>query len=331
MKTQAEELTYQDILDRLDKTYELVYVDYRDNLDEQPELLQQIIQEGCMDALWEKVDDWYADYDEGFDLIFESIINSLAHDFEISQEAAKDFFEEYEDDVKDEIRNRDTSNPTRDLLRNTREVVCFIPLNLSIYECWSDEELFKQQVKDIKKAVGLKMRDHRYDRRIEIMLWQASYGGELVVFFTADAEDLAQSGDVNTVEFRDPHIAIVDHFNGSGDDCQLDDHKFRTYFDREKVFVDKIIKYNYTYSVCGMSDDWCADTIYHLSKTRRKNPDVVSKIKLLADQDKEYQRIFNAGGCSYGDIDFNRHRNTYYLNEFPCGTHCPHCGQFWID
>ena len=49
------------------------------------------------------------------------------------------------------------------------------------------------------------------------------------------------------------------------------------------------------------------------------------------EYDAKCDAVFKTGGCTAGDMDMNRHRNTYYLNEFPCGTHCPHCHTFWID
>lgn len=46
---------------------------------------------------------------------------------------------------------------------------------------------------------------------------------------------------------------------------------------------------------------------------------------------KEYDRVYKAGGCTLGDTDMRRHRDVYYRNVFPCGSVCPHCGQFWGD
>ena len=48
-------------------------------------------------------------------------------------------------------------------------------------------------------------------------------------------------------------------------------------------------------------------------------------------REAELNKVFREGGCTRGDMDMSRHRDVTYVNEIPCGWHCPHCGTFWID
>ena len=48
-------------------------------------------------------------------------------------------------------------------------------------------------------------------------------------------------------------------------------------------------------------------------------------------QEAEYVKTFRKGGCTAGDINISRHRDVYYINDYPCGHKCPHCGTFWVD
>jgi hypothetical protein len=102
---------------------------------------------------------------------------------------------------------------------------------------------------------------------------------------------------------------------------------------RNNLFIDKYFKYNYVTKVCGMSEDWCKDSIAEFSfePVRVNKKSITSPLAAEALQDREYTLIFSQGKCTFGDMDINRHRDTFYINDFPCGTKCPHCGTFWID
>lgn len=36
-------------------------------------------------------------------------------------------------------------------------------------------------------------------------------------------------------------------------------------------------------------------------------------------------------GCTFGDMNYSRHADKEYINDFPCGSKCKKCGTFWID
>lgn len=336
MDTPAEtkkELTFDVLKEHLDKSYHLVYVDYREDLNDHMDEIQTAIQTGEMDSLYEVTDGYYDFENELTEYPIKELKKELVSDGFDEEDVNNAVFDNLAE-LQNEIYERDTSTPLKDLIRNTPDQAAFYPvLDEYIEECWHDADLFKRQVRLIKKAVKIPYRNKTYDRKIEGMLSDASYGGQLVVYFYADLSYWLNldSSKVNRIEFRDPVLAIVDHGGGSGGDCKLLDHVFTKPFDRQNIFLDRTIKYNYTYEVCGMSSDWCSDTEVRLYKGHNRGATKKSRIHAGIDVDKMYKEAYDKGGCTFGDMDIRRHRGTYYLNEFPCGTHCPHCGTFWID
>lgn len=81
----------------------------------------------------------------------------------------------------------------------------------------------------------------------------------------------------------------------------------------------------------NMYSSFCDCTDVSFSKTSKKIKVKESSLHDELEKENQYNKTFKLGGCTPLDMDMQRHRNTYYLNEFPCGTHCPHCNTFWID
>ena len=151
------------------------------------------------------------------------------------------------------------------------------------------------------------------------MLRQASYGGSLVIYFYDDVSDFIETTQ-NTITFRNPVIAIIDTINGSGDHCNLGKvGEIEMPFSRERIRLCKTIKYSYTFSVCGMYSDWCEDTIVGLKDTVITKALDESALSLKLQKDAKYREVFKSGSCSFGDVDFSRHRNVIYRNDYPAG------------
>lgn len=129
-------------------------------------------------------------------------------------------------------------------------------------------------------------------------------------------------------------MAIVDSLEGGGDHIFLEikqENKVSFPFKKENLFVDKAVHYSYTYEVCGMCPSWCEDTVMELSEEDTDKNIEISQTGAHMEREAEFQRVFDAGRCSAGDINFTRHRGVKYENRFPAGWRCPHCGQFWIN
>jgi len=92
-------------------------------------------------------------------------------------------------------------------------------------------------------------------------------GGRLAVYFQYDLADyleiLKPNGN-NIIKFTNASVAIIDTLNGSGADCFLPKHSFDLPLNRENLFYERAVHYNYTYQVCGMDSDWCDSTVVEL-------------------------------------------------------------------
>lgn len=309
----------------------LNYVDYRDDLDEQAEELQKCIHANNWEAMDEVLDgNWEQEHD-AIQEVLKELKSDIKAKYDLKGKTAKRIIEEYEDELRDEIYNRDDSNLLKDLLSNTDRFICFYDTGYEMDSdswSWTDKEVEKERQR-IKKVLKVRGND-KYNDRIEIMIRQASYGGTLVVYFRIDVGELIGI-EASTIEFKDPAIAVINNANGSGDSTDLDGHSFKLPYNRENVFIDKTVKYNYTYDVCGMCEDWCDATEVILTTKAIKGTIERSEINELLDKEIELNATFKNGKCTFGDMDIKRHRNTSYINDFPCGTKCADCGTFWID
>lgn len=260
--------------------------------------------------------------------------NELANEFEsqICDETGMER-EEWEEDFCEWIRDYVSVDLNlKDLLRNTPEDVFFYDTGLEFDGCFgrTPAEIRLDRM-IIKKA--LQITDSRYDREIEELQLNASYGGQLVVYFNERVNDLLDNinSNANMVRFKNAHIALINIGNGSGFDVHLTKHSFALPFDRKNLHYERTIKYNYSFAVCGMVSNWCQYTDYELYHEENAPEAPTSSISAEIERDNNFKAIFNQGKCSLGDADVKRHRRTIYVNEFPCGTLCQDCGHFWVD
>ena len=310
----------------------LHYVDYSDDLDEQMPLLQRCIDDNSLCPFYEESSDWFMDDHYAMDEILKELKSDIANEFEIDEDDVDTIIDENFTDIQEIVWDRDDSTVESDLLRNTSSIVMNYNTGLEVPSDswnWTDKEI-SRQVKLIKAHLKIKTTDKRFDSDIEMMVRQASYGGELVVYFRAKIEDVVGI-DKKSVKFTDPVIAIINTCNGSGDDCSLQGHSCNFEWDNTMLTIDKTIKYNYTYSVCGMSSDWCDSTIFEFHNRRGVKVGDKNSISAIRLENAKYDKTFKDGGCTTGDMDINRHRNTEYINSYPCGNKCKDCGTFWID
>ena len=246
---------------------------------------------------------------------------------ESSGEAREVWEDDFEEWVKEHII---VDMDMKQLIRNTRDQIFFYDTGEEFSGYGQSPAEYRLDRKRIKKALSISGK--KYDDAIDMMLQQSSYGGQLVVYFMSGIDDLLDiSDDMNVIAFENAHIAIIDTCGGSGDDCQINGHKFELPFDRDNLKYEKSIHYNYSFDVCGMVHDWCNGTDFSFRHKKQAKKAPKSSLSAIQEQDRKYQEIYKAGGCSLGDINISRHRNTEYINEFPCGTHCRDCGHFWID
>ena len=323
-------MMHKRITELLPRRVELAYVDYRDNLDERKELIQECLHKNEWYPLDEEIMEWYTDSEyESENYYLKELAKDLVRTFDVDEERAERFVEEHDEELRDLLRDRDESDTLHDLLRNTRPIVAFYDTGYEFDEtCFLSTQEFTAERARLRRA--LRIVGKHYDKLLSELLANASYGGRLVIYFQIDPEDfIGKPG--NTIAFSDPNVAIIDTYNGSGHHVHLAKHELTLAYERTNLFLDETIKYNYTFAVCGMAGNWCEDTDAKLITRKRTRKPVASSLNVEAEREAQYNATFKVGGCTFGDMDMKRHRKTYYLNEYPCGTHCPTCQTFWID
>jgi len=335
-ETQDQELTLDLVKSYMDKTYTLSYTcGYDENLDDHLGIVQKVIQEQDKTSLYEESDEWYDDQRwDSVETIKKELKKEIIDNENVDKDVVETFFDDYQYEIEGLIYDKDDSDVLLDLIRHTSEPAMFYDTGEYIDSTEFDNQKdIKSERQMIKRVLHIPAKESRWDSNIDIMLCQASYGGRLVIYFQGDIEQWMDVGDSNRVEFSSPYVAIIDNYNGSGDHTDLDGHKFSMPLDTKNVWIDKTLKYNYTHEVCGMYDSWCGGVGIRFYKQNRGKKAQVQKSTLgaMMDVEKMYQEAFDKGGCTYGDMNMRRHRNTYYENNFPCGTHCPTCHTFWID
>lgn len=327
-----ENITAEQIIALLPKTVSLHFVDRNSSFDGHTSLVQQCITDGNMYPIYEQVDDWYIDDHYGFDAVKDELMSDMQNAFDIEEGEAEELYDKFEDSIRDAIWNRDDSDLTKDLFRNTSDFVMFYDTGHYVecaYPLYPED--CEEQLAEIKKVIKLDTND--YDELIRQLMYEASYGGNLVVYFREDGGDVIKAIEdgANLISFSgEVHIAIPNHSCGAGSDTSFN-HKFSLPFIKENLFLCKEVKYSYTYDVCGMYSDWCDSTTMELSKAEVTEEAIVSDKAAYLAREAKLDKVYKDGGCTAGDMKYDRHRHTTYINEFPCGSRCNSCGTFWVD
>ncbi len=309
----------------------LYYVDHREDLDEHEDLQEQCIRKNNLDAIREAVFDWYMEQERGN---LTDTIDEIER--KMSEDGRYEEFKEHAEEISDLIYERNDTNPTEDLIRHSTVTNLFYSLGVEIdgYNACSNTRGESETMACYRVRRALKLKKGHYDDEILELVQNASYGGELRIYFNAMFDKLLtgdSKADFRTIRFHgDVVVAIADSRNGSGYHIRLPlDITFP--FRRDNLFVDSQVHYSYANEVCGMSNDWCDSTKWETDMKPSKGSILTSKMTEHQLRETAYEKTFREGKCTFGDMNYKRHRNTFYINDFPCGNKCPHCGTFWID
>lgn len=301
---------------------DLIYVDYRDSFDENLKPLQGAIQ---ANDLYLAMGDDPIEWGE-----YEAIDYILKEHF---TEEELNYWRENDEiqELYDFLQENDTSNPAKDLLKNTGKQMFFYDLN-----CYIEANDYSETEKDAKRKIAkiakkLKIDPLKYKEELTELVANAYYGGNLcILFYTDPAYFFTDDGKENMLWLTDPHVCIMDRTGGSGHDVQLKT-EIKLPFNRKNLFLDKATAgYSYAYDVCGL---YCPayETHFNLAyEPKTKKPQ--TNANLHADQDKYagWDADLKKGICHFEDHRFKSH-DTIYINNFPCGNKCQKCGRFFID
>lgn len=225
---------YDDVIDLLDPTYTLVYIDQGDGLN--PSQIRALLDGDAFyeSAEFSHTEEWVSEarWQAATEIIRDLVdVDSLA----LLESADLD------ESLRQEIYDRDDSDVFADLLRNSGSALFRFDLDLDVPDAsvLADPDEWTKAVSEIADAAGLDVLDPRVTGQILELIDHATYGGNLYVLWYTDPDsalDLAspathdptdptdpQSADqAGMVVFTGAHLAVIDHFNGSGHTVAVD-------------------------------------------------------------------------------------------------------------
>ena len=312
------------------KAVELVYIDYRDQIEDAKQR-EALLQDPSNE--WEalNMDSWVCDSQ------YESI-NYLMKEFEESFNS-EDAEIEIPDETKDAFQqwcfDHDNSDIVDQLLKNTGSEYMYYDTGLSFdsldYAQDQDKEIEKRTKAICKK---LKLDYEKNKKDISLMAGQAWYGGQLVILFENNISEFLH--EAKYIKFnKDAEICLMDRGNGSGDSCGYTGELLLR-FKRENIHSDQGDNgYSYAYDVCGLVGNIMNDGVLTNKRNGMKVIEVATNEERTAQREREneYIKSWNngRGTCTFGDMNFKRHKDKPYRNDYPCGNKCEACGTFWVD
>ena len=250
------------------KSVSLYYVDYRENLDKHEELQARCIRQNNLMPLTEQVWEWYLEQE------MENLVEALD---EIKEKMEQDGkcreYKKHAEEIKDLLYERNDSDPVDDLIRNSSVTNMFYSLGVEIdgYGTYGNTRGESGAMSCYKIRRALKLKKGAYDSEILELVQNASYGGELRIYFNAMFNRLITNdneSDFKTIRFHgDVAIAVANSHNGSGYDITLP-IDITLPFIRDNLFVDSEVHYSYASEV---SNDWCDSTKWETGMKPMKN------------------------------------------------------------
>lgn len=306
----------------LDESY------YLDEVDRCEITNYDVIEECVRECSFTPMDEWLFDdlldmECQNVDIIMGDIRNRMSEDGLI------DVYFENIQEINDEIYSRNESRPLNDIVRNTGDVVFYYSTGVYVPEGWCLGDDERSAVKlSIANSLRLDISRKEVDDFIEELWSNAVYGGMLRIYFSCGISEIMDSKIKTLVLDGDVTIGIIDSVNGSGntEDFMFDNVKIP--FNRKNIFCSKAEKWGWE-EISGERGAWASGIEF--SEEDTGDAVMESADNDIRETERMYRKTFEEGGCTYGDVDMNRHRNIKYINEYPCRWECPHCGMQWLD
>lgn len=323
--------TAKQLVDYVPQYVSLYDVDYRDDLDGHENIQEECIRSNSLEKMYEKAYEWYEEQESSN---MHGYLEETRKSMEADSLAGQ--FEKYEDEIRNLIYERNDSDPVKDLIRNSSVTNFFYSLGVEIYGYRTGipqrGESVAMACYKVRRALHLKK--GQFDEKIEELVENAAYGGELRIYFNAMFDRLVSEdpeNDFRSIRFHgNVVVAIADSRNGSGHHVRIP-LDLTLPFRRDNLFVDSQVHYSYADEVCGMANDWCDSTKWETGMAPFTGSVRKSRMAEHQKQEAAYEKAFRSGKCTFGDMNYKRHRDVRYSNGYPAGCRCPHCGTFWID
>lgn len=291
---------------------------YTDSFDEQLDLLQKCVEENSLYPL----DKWVLDSWESAECHYlQKILKEMRND------GNERLMREHENDIIDWLYANDQSNAVEETLNNTSTQSFFY--DLGVWVNIEEEDVAEK----VMRVLGIK--DDTGDANgIRELCDNCFYSGSLRIYFEANVEDMIKGNgysdgdDWKTIYFHDYcMVAIHNTACGSGNFVRVElDKNFK--FVRKNLQISRTERWSIE-EVCELYGGWLSDCNSPLFDFKTDGCEV--SVSEQVKRERKYQRVYEAGGCSFSDDNITRHRGVHYINTVPCGLKCPNCGRFWID
>ena len=266
MNRKARQLT-----DYVPQYVSLYHVDYCDDLDGREDIQEECIRANSLEKLYEKAYEWYEEQES---LNMQGYLEETRKSMEADNLEGQ--FEEHEDEIRDLIYDRNDSDPAKDLIRNSSVTNFFYSLGVEIcgYQTGIPQRGESVAMACYKVRRALHLKKGQFDEKIEELVENAAYGGELRVYFNAMFDRLVSEdagNDFRSIRFHgNVVVAIADSLNGSGYHVRIP-LDLTLPFRRDNLFVDSQVHYSYADEVCGMANDWCDSTKWETGMAPAEN------------------------------------------------------------
>ena len=318
------------------KHCEIYYVDYRDNMSHL-----------SWDEWLELIREWYLERDvaENWEIDITFIVDEAYEALGL-----EDRDDEIHDYIIDLIYEHCSNDPMNQLLCNTRDQDIIhvigdlddveLPPEVEDSEDYGEYDLYTFRVgillgRTLEDMLAMFVSEDDKEWRKYYSIYNEAFGyTKLCVAYRISADDIPMlhtkftNGDKVLLKWGD--VGIINNSEWSG---WMDSNTFLVdpvfTFDINQCYHDKSMgRYWYYDEVCwGEANDW------HLILVEKATVPLVTEDPLAATRDieKAYDLAYKNWGCTRWDTDIRRHKDTQYINCYPCGTHCNKCWQFWID
>ena len=298
----------------------LGYVEQGDSYEGQFGIKQDCVSKNDLCPIYEDLSDWEGETNAYYARGYLDDIEK-----EMCEDGLEKEYKKHKDEIRDLLYDRDESDMLWELISRGEDDF-FYSLGMDVpFKPWEDGHV----AYNIRRKLKLP-NEEKYTKAIQELVDNCYYGGELRIYFSANITDMIsrKKFDFRSIEFSGTvAVGIVNSTEGSGYMVDIRMDKLVLPFKRGNLFLDRAVNYSW-HEICrGMTYDTKVELSYKGTKGILRESGSLGMMQM----DRQYEKTFKEGKCTFGDMNMRRHRDVVYDNSFPAGNRCPHCGTFWID
>ncbi len=308
------------------KGIDLVYIDYRDQFEDMATL--EDVLKGNDKNTWE----WFIDSE--YSTIDEIERNYIEHLREENNGKDVELSEEVRDYIREWLQDNDISRPVDDMIKNTGDKLFYLETKIETLDYnYVDQKEYKEHIDELKKMFS---KTDEQAKEIEYVMENQFYSSLVSFYFYLSPLDVYKllGTDKKYITIKNAYFSTIDRIQGSN--WLGNNGVFTITIPTEEFFKNFYLDENknngYGWgSIAGQTgyDDASIEAVDTVSKDSilidSETSERAEREKRLAEKWKK------TGECTFGDMNYSRHKDMKYKNEYPCGSTCQKCGTFFID